>query len=118
MEIYDATSGRLSRVLYGDNLAYASEMWNRLIICLVSGGKEAYSLILDKNLDVIAEVPGFFEAAPEGMNIRAKSGHTGSAAVFYPDGMLIFDDMRGHLLRGSLYKLEDLRKIAIDWERE
>lgn len=83
-----------------DKLTDASQQGETLIVSLITDDKVPYSLLLDKNLAVTAELPEPCEAAPD------DSGEEN-------DGTLVFDDTQGHLFQGSLYSLEDLRKLAM-----
>ena len=76
-------------------LTYASELDGKLILSLRTSGKEKYSLLLDEDLNVIADLPQPCEAMPGGS-----------------DNSLIFDDEQGRLLKGSFVSLEDLRTRA------
>lgn len=82
---------RKSKKMGGVQLACASETKGKLILSLKTGETQ-YGIILDKQLDEIANLPGFCEATP--------------------DGMLLFDDQQGNLRKGPLYSVEDLRTLA------
>lgn len=99
VEIYSAMRpNRLLKQWQEDNLTYASQQGTYLILSLMTDWQEMYSLLLDENLDVVAKIPQPCEAFPYGNS-------------------LIFDDMQGRLLQGPLYTLEDLRMLAVNWEK-
>ena len=92
IEIYTAKNDW--KMTIGDGiLTYASEMDGQLILSLHSSGKEKYSLLFDKKLNEIGSLPQPCEALPEGQE----------------GGFLVFDDTQGHLLKGTLLSLGELR---------
>ena len=97
-------------------LTHASQQGDCLIVCFRTGDNLQRSLLLDKNLDVIAELPEPCEALPEGavLPTPSDSGTPDATNDAFPYGTLVFDDMQGHLLQGPLYTLEGLRALAID----
>ena len=102
------TDEPLWRLSNNHTLYDASQAGDYLILSLGTDSKEFYSLLLDKNLDVIAKLPEPCEASPnESASTDTKRNAT-----------LIFNDMQGHLLKGPLYTLEGLREIAINWRNK
>ena len=140
VRIYDAANpDKLLRQRRENELTYASQAGEYLLLSFMDG-KEFYSLLLDKNLDVIAKLPEPCEALPSDalLPLETETGGGGTATESESDGAvlpaeteakafpaeadvvdaaLIFNDMQGHLLKGSLYTPDGLRAIA-NWRNK
>jgi serine/threonine-protein kinase len=91
-EPIEISYGGHSKKIDGDELTYVSAQNGYLILSLRTSENERRGLILNQQLDEIANLPGFCEATP--------------------DRMLLFDDQQGNLRKGPLYSVEDLRTLA------
>ena len=95
-QIYSAATGELLKTL--DNvtfLMYATQVGDCLILQYTAGGTQeeiSLGLMLDKNLETIAELPEISD--------------------ILPDGTLIFDDMLGNLRYSPIYSIQDLMSMA------
>ena len=87
-EVYDRESGRKIAVLEEDSyLTYVTQAGEYILTEYISAAGERYGLLLDKNLQTLAYLPGLCD---------------------YADGKLIFDYTSGNLRQCPLYSLEEL----------
>ena len=87
--VYDRESGEKIRELEDeDYLTYVTQVGDSLITQYVSTQGQRYGLLLDQNLEVIADMPNLCD--------------------ILPDGTLIFDDMRGNLRQSRIYSIQEL----------
>lgn len=93
-EVYDRNSGELIGTLEENGgLTYVTQVGDYLMTeYLITGQQKRYGLLLDENLEPIAELPGLCDV--------------------FPDGTLVFDDRRGSLLKSHIYSLDELMELA------
>lgn len=93
-EVYDKNSGELIGTLEeNDSLTYVTQVGDYLMTeYLITGQQKRYGLLLDENLETIAELPGLCDV--------------------FADGTLVFDDRRGSLLKSHIYSLDELMELA------
>ena len=91
--VYDRQRMTQLRVLEQNaNLRWAEQWRDLLILSLVTADNERSGQILDKNLDVIADLPNLCDVLP--------------------DGTLVFDDSFGTLRRSRIYSIDELIAMA------
>ena len=91
--VYDRQRMKELRVLEQNaNLRWAEQWKDLLILSLVTANDERSGQILDKNLDVIADLPNLCDVLP--------------------DGTLVFDDSFGTLRRSRIYSIDELIAMA------
>lgn len=87
-EVYDRRTGRLLTVLEKDSyLTYVTQKGEYLITEYVSAAGERYGLLLDRDLQILAYLPGLCDIT---------------------DGYLVFDYDSGNLRQCPLYSMEEL----------
>ena len=95
-EIYDASGENLLKIMEGTNhLAYARQIGDYLILhynAIEEDQQKFYGLLLDRNLETVAELPQLCD--------------------YLPDGTLIFDDMFGNLRQSRIYSIDELISTA------
>ena len=90
-QIYDAATGEALKTLDSlSHVTYVTQVGDRLILQYMAdiGGERKSGVILDKNLEAIAELPDISD--------------------ILPDGALIFDDTFGNLRRSRIYSIQEL----------
>ncbi len=91
-EVYDRETGRKIAVLEEDSyLTYVTQAGEYILTEYIRAAGERYGLLLDKNLQTLAYLPGLCD---------------------YADGMLIFDYTSGNLRQCPLYSLEELVEMG------
>jgi hypothetical protein len=91
---YDKETGELVRELESDAyLTYVTQVGYYVVTEYVSAQGDRYGLLLDENLETLAELPNLCDITAE--------------------GTLVFDDMRGNLRQCKLYSLDELLQLAV-----
>ena len=91
--VYDRKSGKeLGTLASEDYLTYVTQVDGCLITEYITAQGERYGLMLDKNGETLARLPGL--------------------ADILPDGSLIFDDTWGNLRESHVYSLQELITLA------
>ena len=91
-KVYDKSGEKLLAELEDAFLAYAVQINDCLLTDYVTAEGDRYSLLLDANLEVIAELPDLCDVLP--------------------DGTVVFDDTVGDLRQSRIYAIEELIAIA------
>lgn len=93
VDIYQK-DGKFLKRLEADNITYAEQRGDNLILGFISNAMKQYGLLVDRNGEVIADLPDL--------------------CGILPDGTLAFDDNQGRLMKGRIYSLEELIAMAQD----
>lgn len=87
--VMDRTSGEQVGVLESEDfLTYVTEVKGGLLTEYVTSRGERYGLLLNECLETLADLPGLCD--------------------ILPDGVLVFDDMRGNLRQSRIYSTQEL----------
>ena len=90
---YDRETGELVRELEPDAyLTYVTQVGDYVITEYISAQGERYGLLLDKNCETLADLPGLCDITA--------------------DGTLVFDDMMGNLRVSRIYSIQELIALA------
>lgn len=91
-KVYDRKKGKNIASLEEDSyLTYVTQAGEYILTQYISAAGEHYGLLLDKNLQTLARLPGLCD---------------------YADGMFIFDYISGNLRQCPLYSLEELVEMG------
>jgi len=91
--VYERESGKLLQELESDAyLTYVTEVDDCIITEYMTAQGERYGLLLNENLETLAKLPGLCDITP--------------------DGILIFDDMRGNLRQSRIYSIQELTALG------
>lgn len=93
-EVFDRESGTsVGQLQDSDTLIYVTEVGEYLITEYWSGSSgERYGLLMNQDLEVLARLPGLCDVTDE--------------------GVLLFDDMAGHIRKSPIYALDELIGMA------
>lgn len=90
--VYDKRTGKLCKELEKDSyLTYVTETEDYIITQYLSGQGERYGLLLNRNFETLAYLPGLCDVVGE---------------------MLVFDDDLGNLRQSRIYSLQELKALA------
>lgn len=91
--VVNTATGETLKELESDGyLTYVTEVGDGVITEYVTTDGTRYGLLLNKNWEAIADLPGLCD--------------------ILPDGTMIFDDGRGTLRQSKIYTLDELRELA------
>ena len=92
--VYDrATGERIGQLKPEDYLTYVTEVGEYVMTEYVSSQTgERYGLLLNENLEILAELPELCDVLA--------------------DGRLVFDDGKGNLRQSQMYSVEELLELA------
>lgn len=94
---YDLETGDVIRELESeDYLTYVTQVGQYVITEYITAQGDRYGLLLDKNLETLAELPNLCD--------------------ILEDGTLIFDDMRGNLRQSRIYSTQELIALGENYQ--
>lgn len=92
-QVYDRESGELLRELEPDSyLTYVTQVGEAVVTEYITAQGERFGLLLDWRGETLARLPGLCDV--------------------WPDGTLVFDDMRGNLRQTRIYSIDELIALA------